>query len=174
MCVLRWEWGRGNRQVASKDDSAKTQTRTLQESFQFPAECGWGGGEGGPLEERQKHLCLPWLQTEREMKTENNTLGSKQAESWSHKPSYPPPVFSPFDGSVFNSYLPSSPLPPSLPRLPRTQNGHLSNWNYFRFLLNYIINFLFFFFSPPTVLSLVTHGTLKNGIDKNLPTTARK
>lgn len=46
MCVLRWEWGRGNRQVASKDDSAKTQTRTLQESFQFPAECGWGGGGG--------------------------------------------------------------------------------------------------------------------------------
>ena len=35
---------------------------------------------------------------------------------------------------------------PSLPRLPRTQNGHLSNWNYFRYLLNYIINFLFFFF----------------------------
>lgn len=166
--------GGGTDRWRAKTTALKHKRELCRSRSSSPPSAGGGGGEGGPLEERQKHLCLPWLQTEREMKTENNTLGSKQAESWSHKPSYPPPVFSPFDGSVFNSYLPSSPLPPSLPRLPRTQNGHLSNWNYFRFLLNYIINFLFFFFSPPTVLSLVTHGTLKNGIDKNLPTTARK
>lgn len=81
-----------HRQVVSKDGSGKTKMRSLQESFQYPAK------SGGALEYWRKHLCLLWLQIEREgdgdkereYNRQRDKLGTDQAESWSHK--LPPPI----------------------------------------------------------------------------------